>query len=153
VVLLAKKHAIAALAIAFLMALPAALWASMMRPTVNVDFDHSVNIGTAVVPPGHYQLVELTGDTNKPVFDVRTMQGKSMGMTNIGFSVATENGGTIPATRKKTDILLKRINGDYYLSQIWIQGRHRGWQFPLPANVKQEASNAPMEHVTGTLAR
>lgn len=148
-----KRHAMTALAVVFFMALPISLAASEMQPRVNVDFSHPVNIGTKVIPPGQYQLVQLPGKTDKRQFDVVTPKGEHLGMTGLASSILDTGAGSPPETPSATHVVLKKINGNYYLSQIWIKGRHRGWQFLLPSNVQQQANNASSENVTGTLSR
>lgn len=142
----ARKCLTSSVALLFLLALPG--WASRLHPTVDVHFSHPVDIGTTTVPAGNYQFIQVQGRANQPEFDVRTMQGKSEGLTYIGSRIVDTS--TPPAVPNKTDVVLKKVDGQSYLWEVWIQGRHRGWQFPLPQDVRQKGNGAPVEHVSGT---
>jgi len=142
----ARKCLTNSVILVFLLAMPG--WAAATRPKVDVHFAHPVDIGTTTIAAGDYQFIQLQGRPNQPQFDVRTMQGKSEGLTYVGSRVA--DSGSPATSPNKTDVVLKNIDGQYYLWQIWIQGRHRGWQFPLPQNVREKENAAPVEHISGT---
>lgn len=131
---LIRKNSFAALALAFLMALPLSLMASTRtRPAIKVDFHHPVNIGTTVVPPGHYRFVQVPSRSDRPQFIVINSEGKHLAMTAIGNPVVDTGSNRTPTT---SNVVLKNVNGQYYLSEIWVQGLHRGYQFPLPQSTK-----------------
>jgi len=53
---------------------------------------------------------------------------------------------TIPCldinTARDTQVILHHFASDYYFDKIWIQGKDYGYEFPLPASVKQREKEA-----------
>jgi hypothetical protein len=136
--------------LAAIMGFSLSLWAGPMRDRIEVDFSHPVMIGTQELPAGHYTFVHMVDKSPQPIFRVVNAQGTNVAMTPIAVKTTVKNGVGTPATPSRSDIVLEKVGGQYYLHKILVAGRHRGWEFSLPQGVQSQMSQAQEEHVTGS---
>ena len=125
-------------------------WAEM-RPRINVDFVHAVNVGTETLPAGHYTFQQVDTKDNAPIFRVMKPDGTNVTLTAIGMSarVPMSASNASPPVASDTDIVLQKINGTYYLDKIWIAGHTHGWAFDIPDSVRSQAREMQQETVKG----
>jgi hypothetical protein len=115
------------------------------KDRVRVTFTHDVSINNHVLPPGMYTIQEMSGKTNDNILEIRGDKGQS-------FETSVSTLDTVDKqVPNETKVILKRVNGTYYLDKIWIQGRVRGYQVLLPDQIRKATEDGQPEEVSGTL--
>jgi hypothetical protein len=110
---------------------------------VVVNFDNPVHVGNdQVLAPGQYTFHLVQDQTDRDVFRVQAPDGKNVTLTSTNFDART-NGGDIPTQDPgKTTVLVENVGGNYYLHRISLGGQNRGFEFPLPSDVRDRVNNS-----------
>lgn len=102
-----------------------------MYDRVDVNLPYTVTLGDTTLQPGQYMIKELPASTKERVLLIYSDNGMKHEATVM----------TIPAydnrTPDDTKVLLHHYGPDYYFDKIWIAGKNYGYEFPVPANIKE----------------
>ena len=117
-----------------------------LNDVVTLNLPYTVTVGDRTLQPGDYYIRELPSTSKSYVLLIYSDNG--MKFETSAMAIPTLD----LATPDDTKVVLHHFGNDYYFDKIWIQGKNYGYEFPLPANVKQRELEA-METVTiaGTL--
>ena len=123
-----KLHTVLGVLAVLLMA--TATQAQQIKMKANVPFDFVA--GDRAYPAGEYSLRPMAMD---PVFlqITNVEKGTSSLLRSYGCSNAT------PST--ETKLVFRRIGDEYFLEQVWVEGRDSGRQFPVSRTETQLARN------------
>jgi hypothetical protein len=102
-----------------------------MYDRVEVNLPYAVTLGDTTLQPGDYIIKELPGQTKERVLLIYSHDGAKHEATVM----------TIPALKNQTPdnttVSLHHYGPDYYFDKVWIAGKNYGYEFPVPANVKE----------------
>jgi hypothetical protein len=123
-----KLHTILGVLVVLLMA--TATQAQEMKMKANVPFDFVA--GGRAYPAGEYSLKPMASDNAfLQITDVE--KRTSSFLLSYGCSSATPS--------SQTELVFRRIGDEYFLEQVWIEGRQSGRQFPVSRTETQLARN------------
>lgn len=98
---------------------------------VDVNLPYTVTLGNATLQPGDYTIKELPSQDGSRVLVIYSDSGLKY--------EATVN--AIPAEKNQppdnTSVILHHYGPDYYFDKIWVAGKNYGYEFPVPANIKE----------------
>jgi hypothetical protein len=99
---------------------------------VHVTLPYSVIVGKTTLAPGAYTIEQLHSDASTILlfYNGDGMKFKTSTMTLKAYD---------PNTPSQTEVVLERVDDNYYFDKMWIQGKVYGYEFPLPKGVKEEA--------------
>jgi hypothetical protein len=110
---------------------------------VVANFAHPVNVGQGqVLQPGQYTFDMLSDQTDRDTFRVRGQDGKDITLSSVSFDSRKMGVPTAGALPDHTAVVLENVDGTYYLHEIMMQGENRGFQFPLPDEVKGKVNDS-----------
>jgi hypothetical protein len=97
---------------------------------VVVNLPYTVTVGDRSLEPGEYIIRQTTIGGGR-VLQIFGEQGMRHEATLI----------SIPAFRhetpERTQVLLRRAaNDEYFLNQMWVQGKNYGYEFPMPERAR-----------------
>jgi hyperosmotically inducible protein len=122
-----------------------------MHDKVMVNFPYTVTIGERTLPPGSYTIEEdQTAGTKSYVLHVFSDNGMKL-ETTVGTLPAVKN-----TTPEDTRLVLNHYGSDYYIDQMWVQGKDYGYQFLKPDILKSrereraESASLPASFVRGS---
>lgn len=99
---------------------------------VEVNLPYTITINNKALQPGSYVIQEARSDTAKQhALFIYSNHGKKFETSAV--TIPTYD----PNTPGSTRVLLHRIGKDYYFDRIWVEGKDYGYEFPLPASVKE----------------
>jgi len=102
----------------------------------NVPFNFTVD--TADLPAGEYTFHTL--GTTEQAMAIESSDG------NVA-KVILPNACVSPHAQEKTKLVFRRYGAQYFLAQIWIEGRERGKELPLTKREKEVAMDYPAQSV------
>ena len=113
------------------------------RIKVIANFTHPVNAGQGqVLAPGQYTFDMVSDQTDRDIFRVRDRNGKDVTLSGVSFDSRKLGQATTSSLPKGTAVVLENVNGTYYLHKIWMSGENRGFEFALPADVKDKVNDS-----------
>jgi hypothetical protein len=102
-----------------------------MYDRVDVNIPYTVTLGDTTLQPGDYIIKELPSQTKERVLLIYSQDGAKHEATVM----------TVPALKNQTPdnttVSLHHYGPDYYFDKIWIAGKNYGYEFPVPANIKE----------------
>jgi hypothetical protein len=96
---------------------------------VHVTLPYTVTIGEKTLPPGDYTIQQLH-EPGSPVMLIYSGDGMKFETSALTIHAIDR------VTPENTSVVLHHIGDDYYFDKIWIQGKDDGYEFPLPAKVR-----------------
>jgi hypothetical protein len=125
----------------FVLVAAALLFASTAQAqalNVKADIPFDFVVGNTLYSAGTYTIGPATQSSNALILDGG--DGRTIVMPNRCSS-------TLPS--KATKLVFERMSGTYFLSQIWVEGRTDGREFPKSKTELEMAKNhRPSESVT-----
>ena len=106
--------------------------AKAQTTAVKADVPFDFVVGDIAYPAGQYDLKTVT---TSGVIRIRNAQDSDV--SNFQSSHACTQ--TMPS--QKTELVFLRLGGNYYLYQIWTEGRESGREFPKSRSYMQLAKN------------
>ena len=98
---------------------------------VDVNLPYTVTLGNATLQPGDYTIKELPSQDGSRVLVIYSDSGLKYETTV----------NAIPAEKNQppdnTRVVLHHYGPDYYFDKIWVAGKNYGYEFPVPANIKE----------------
>lgn len=91
--------------------------------------------------PGTYTFQQVKSPARPDAFYVSDMSGKRMGFTSVASETQPKARIEPETAARQTKVLLKQIDGKYYLDRAWISGENRGYQFMLPSDVQKQVKD------------
>jgi len=105
---------------------------------VKADIPFDFVVGNTVYPAGTYTIVPATEASNALLLDGGDARAMVM-----------SNHCSLSLPSKSTKLVFDRMGSSYFLSQIWVEGRSDGREFPKSKAELQMAKNhTPSESVT-----
>jgi LPXTG-motif cell wall-anchored protein len=98
---------------------------------VDVNLPYTVTLGDATLQPGDYTIKELASQDRSRVLVIYSDGGLKYEAT-VNAIPAEKN-----RTPENTQVLLHHYGPDYYFDKIWVAGKNYGYEFPVPANIKE----------------
>ena len=124
----------------------ATLFAVNSRDTMFVHFTHPVHVQGDALAPGQYTIETMSGaEANNKVLEVYGKNNRHFKTTFTTID-AKKIGGA-----DTTHVSLLKIGDNYYLDQIFIQGRVHGYQVLLSKDIRNAATNGQSENLAATL--
>lgn len=136
--------AIAAAALGFAFTPGPAKAQGPMWDKVQVNLPYSVSVGDRTLPPGDYTIEQVHSEDKSPVLLIYSDNGMRFETSAMTISALDPN--TPP---EKTSVVLGRLGQDYYFDKIWIQGKNYGYEFPVPARVRERQEERQQVTVAG----
>jgi hypothetical protein len=102
---------------------------AMTHNRVIVNLPYAVAVGDTVLQPGNYLLQEITQRT---IQFINTDDPDGPKVEATYTSIAAEKNET-PET---SSVVLGKMDNDYFLDRMWIQGQNTGYEFTLPERIK-----------------
>src|SRR5579872_2092941 len=102
-----------------------------MYDRVNVKLPYSVTLGDTTLQPGDYTIREAPSQDKSRVLFIYSQDGTKHEATVMTIAALTNQ------TPEDTKVVLHHYGPDYYFDKIWIAGKNYGYEFPVPANVKE----------------
>ncbi len=119
------------------------LQAQPMWDVVHVNLPYTVTIGDKTLQPGEY-TIEQSRDMGGAGRVMRIYSDNGMKFETSAMTIPAVD----PNTARTTEVVLHHIGSDYYFGKIWVQGKDYGYEFPLPARVKDREKELQMSDVT-----
>lgn len=107
---------------------------------VEVNLPYPVTINNTTLQPGDYVIRQHdSGAGGSRVLHFFSDQGLKLETTAMAIP-ALDN-----RTPSETKLILDHIGNDYYLNKIWVQGKDYGYEFSIPAEIRnrEQERNAP----------
>jgi hypothetical protein len=98
---------------------------------VGVDLPYPVSVNGTVLQPGHYVFRQID-DAGSGSRALMILSDQGTKLKPDSFTITTPGG----KTPEHTSVQLQRYGDQYYFNKLWIGGRNYGYEFPLPAAVK-----------------
>lgn len=121
--------------------------AAQMTDKVEVTLPFAVHVNDQVLQPGTYTFQEMRSRTDTDILFVRGPNNMQLEAT-VTVLDARDQGGAA-----QTELVLRKVDGKYYATELWLQGRVNGYEFLVPQNIEQKIRNAEEQRVSGTMSR
>jgi hypothetical protein len=107
---------------------------------VEVNFPNPVIVAGERLPAGDYTIRQVDSASNSRLLAFATEDGTRHELLVSAMPAVNE------LRRRDTSVILEQRGNDYYLSQIWIEGKDYGYEFPTPVDVPPvEARVGPLQ--------
>lgn len=106
--------------------------AQAQQPVLKANIPFNFVVGNRVLPAGEYELSSMSAAAN--VIAVHDWDNKA-------FSAVGTNPCSLNAPSKTSKLVFHRLGGEYFLYQVWIEGRDTGREFPRTKLETQLAKN------------
>jgi hypothetical protein len=103
-------------------------------PQIEVDVPFDFVVGDTRLPAGKYEIKTIDDIANN-VLEIRSIKGH----TSVVFDTSdTETRGD--RIENKTELVFEKVQGQYFLNQIWVAGSSTGNQLAISRTEKRLAS-------------
>jgi len=98
---------------------------------VHVNLPYTVVVGDRTLEPGEY-TIQQNHDSGGGAKILLIYSDKGMKFETSAMTIPALD----PKTPRETKVILSRLDTDYYLDKVWIQGKDYGYEFPMPDKIK-----------------
>lgn len=107
-----------------------------------VTLPHTTWVGTQSLPAGEYTIRQLPTASNPRLLEFSSDNGTKLEATVT--AIASINNNNV----RDTSVILEQKGGQYFLKNVWIQGKTYGYE--IPVNDRQQQAGGTAERVTLT---
>lgn len=134
-----KKPALSLFGMLSMLLLGGSAYAQAVHVRITVPFEFTVNNKT--LPAGQYEVLSA-GLLNPSVLEIRRPDGLLQTYVNASDRPQSSN------SSNQTKLVFRQYGNMYFLSQLWTEGAHLGWEFPKVRAEIREARNGAGQQVT-----
>ncbi len=110
-----------------------------------VTFPNTTWVGTQSLPAGKYTIRQLPTASNPRLLEFSSDNGTKLEATVTTIASITNN------NRRETSVVLEQKGGQYFLKNVWIEGKTYGYEIPVDDR-QQVAGRTERITLAGTFA-